>query len=158
MNAYVMYVLAQPNGRKAKQHEKTESKPAEAAGLLAESVEPRSTLPPLLVRLGERNPEHLHYLGVSYGVTLPLYNFWSRLKFHPVYMRQTASDVTGEHTCIMLRRLSTSSKDLEEERAAAGAQGSQGGDEELGWIAPFVQVGGWVEKTPKWQPIEVAQL
>lgn len=153
-----MYVLAQPNGRKAKQHEKTESKPAEAAGLLAESVEPRSTLPPLLVRLGERNPEHLHYLGVSYGVTLPLYNFWSRLKFHPVYMRQTASDVTGEHTCIMLRRLSTSSKDLEEERAAAGAQGSQGGDEELGWIAPFVQVGGWVEKTPKWQPIEVAQL
>lgn len=68
-------------------------------------VEPRSNLPPLLLRLGERRAESLDYVGVSFGLTLPLLKFWKRASFVPVYLRQTASELTGEHTCIVLRMM-----------------------------------------------------
>jgi N-acetyltransferase 10 len=75
--------------------------------LLTEKVAPRdlSELPPLFTRLQERKAEMLHYLGVSFGLTGPLLKFWQKLGFAPVYLRQTASDVTGEHTCIVLKAL-----------------------------------------------------
>lgn len=37
--------------------------------LQSEHIVPRKQLPPLLRRLGERRPERLHYIGVSYGLT-----------------------------------------------------------------------------------------
>lgn len=77
----------------------------EDAGLLDESIEPRKSLPPLLLKLSERKPEKLAYLGVSFGLTLPLLKFWKRAGFVPVYLRQTTNDLTGEHSCIMLSLL-----------------------------------------------------
>uniref|UniRef100_A0A8D8M9L1 RNA cytidine acetyltransferase n=1 Tax=Cacopsylla melanoneura TaxID=428564 RepID=A0A8D8M9L1_9HEMI len=74
----------------------------EDVDLLEERIEPRKKLPPLLLKLSERPPEHLDYLGVSYGVTAPLLKFWKRAGFTPVYLRQTTNELTGEHTCIML--------------------------------------------------------
>lgn len=71
-------------------------------GLLEECIEPRKTLPPLLLKLSERPPEKLNYLGVSYGLTEPLLKFWKRAQFVPTYLRQTTNDLTGEHSCIML--------------------------------------------------------
>ncbi|KAL3267287.1 hypothetical protein HHI36_011418 [Cryptolaemus montrouzieri] len=71
-------------------------------GLLEEQIEPRKTLPPLLLKLSEREPEKLDYIGVSYGLTEPLLKFWKRAGFVPVYLRQTTNDLTGEHSCIML--------------------------------------------------------
>ncbi|GLV37158.1 lethal (1) G0020 [Carabus blaptoides fortunei] len=71
-------------------------------GLLEECIEPRKTLPPLLLKLNERPPEKLNYLGVSYGLTEPLLKFWKRAQFVPTYLRQTTNDLTGEHSCIML--------------------------------------------------------
>jgi N-acetyltransferase 10 len=38
-------------------------------------VTPRNNLPPLLLKLSERPPERLHYLGVSYGLTQPLHKY-----------------------------------------------------------------------------------
>ncbi|XP_058806427.1 RNA cytidine acetyltransferase [Phymastichus coffea] len=73
--------------------------------LLEETIEPKSSLPPLLLKLTERRPEKLDYVGVSFGVTEPLLKFWKRAKFVPVYLRQTANDITGEHSCIMLSSL-----------------------------------------------------
>lgn len=73
--------------------------------LLEEKIEPKSSLPPLLLKLSERKPEHLDYLGVSYGVTEPLLKFWKRAKFVPVYLRQTSNEITGEHSCIMISSL-----------------------------------------------------
>lgn len=70
--------------------------------LLEESIQPRKNIPPLLRRLDERHPEVLDYIGVSYGLTQGLFNFWSRLGFSPLYLRLTANELTGEHTCIML--------------------------------------------------------
>ncbi|GAB1865085.1 RNA cytidine acetyltransferase [Camponotus japonicus] len=76
--------------------------PDEAIDLLEESIEPRSSLPPLLLKLSERPPEHLDYIGVSFGVTEQLLKFWKRANFVPTYLRQTANEITGEHSCIML--------------------------------------------------------
>ncbi|EDQ88941.1 uncharacterized protein MONBRDRAFT_32524 [Monosiga brevicollis MX1] len=68
---------------------------------------PRTTLPPLLLKLNEVPPERLDYLGVSFGATPELYKFWKKCEFAPVYLRQTQNNLTGEHTCIMLSPLNT---------------------------------------------------
>lgn len=88
--------------------------------LLHERLEPKTGLPPLLVNLSDRHPERLHYMGTSFGVTQELYNFWRKNGFRPLYLRQTPSDITGEHTVIMLRALDS--------------QDIQAHD----WLAPFV--------------------
>ena len=62
----------------------------------------KKKLPPLLLKLSERVPEHLDYLGVSYGLTEPLIKFWKRNDFVPLYIAQNTNDITGEHSCIML--------------------------------------------------------
>ncbi|BGP35630.1 N-acetyltransferase 10 [Rhodotorula toruloides] len=64
-----------------------------------------SKMPPLLQRLSERQPENLDYLGTSYGITPSLFKFWKRAGFVPLYMRQTQNELTGEHSCIMIRGL-----------------------------------------------------
>jgi len=79
----------------------------EDVGLLEESIAPRKNLPPLLLELGERPPEDLQYLGVSFGLTANLLRFWKKAGFAPTYLRQTKNSLTGEHTCIMLKALST---------------------------------------------------
>ncbi|KAF2151262.1 nucleolar ATPase Kre33 [Myriangium duriaei CBS 260.36] len=83
----------------------------ESSSLLQDNVKVRdiSAMPPLFSRLTERKPMHLDYLGVSYGLTQPLHKFWKRAGFVPVYLRQTANELTGEHTCVMLRTLDASS-------------------------------------------------
>ncbi|KAK5992723.1 RNA cytidine acetyltransferase [Cladobotryum mycophilum] len=65
-------------------------------------------MPPLFTKLWEKKPERLDYIGVSYGMTPQLHKFWKRSSFSPVYLRQTANDLTGEHTCVMLRPLENS--------------------------------------------------
>lgn len=54
--------------------------------------------------------ESLHWLGVSFGLTSSLFAFWSRNKMSPVYLRQTANSLTGEHTTIMLKVRSSDNK------------------------------------------------
>uniref|UniRef100_A0A673HS16 RNA cytidine acetyltransferase n=1 Tax=Sinocyclocheilus rhinocerous TaxID=307959 RepID=A0A673HS16_9TELE len=78
---------------------------SEAVSLLEEVVSPRKDLPPLLLKLSERRAERLDYLGVSYGLTPQLLKFWKKAGFVPVYLRQTPNDLTGEHSCIMLKEL-----------------------------------------------------
>ena len=73
--------------------------------LLTEQLRPRSGLPPLLTSLADRRPERLHYLGASFGLTQELFSFWRKNAYLPVYLRQTPSEVTGEHTVIVLRPL-----------------------------------------------------
>ncbi|NXR14215.1 NAT10 acetyltransferase, partial [Semnornis frantzii] len=100
--------------------EKTIEKPKEIAtvssetvSLLEEVLTPRKDLPPLLLKLSERQAENLDYLGVSYGLTPRLLKFWKRAGFVPVYLRQTPNDLTGEHSCIMLKMLNE--EDTEQE-------------------------------------------
>ncbi|PVU92399.1 hypothetical protein BB561_003849 [Smittium simulii] len=64
-----------------------------------------SSLPPLFLRLSEKGLPNLHWLGVSYGLTINLFKFWKRSGYSPVYLRQTTSELTGEHTVVMLKDL-----------------------------------------------------
>ncbi|RMZ85057.1 hypothetical protein DV738_g165, partial [Chaetothyriales sp. CBS 135597] len=81
----------------------------ENANLLDDDIKVRdiSKMPPLFSKLDETQPDQLDYIGVSYGLTQPLHKFWKRASFVPVYLRQTANELTGEHSCVMLRPLST---------------------------------------------------
>lgn len=63
------------------------------------------SLPPLLLKLSEKAPYYLDYMGVSYGFTSQLHKFWKKAGFTPVYLRQTANDLTGEHTEVVLKAL-----------------------------------------------------
>ncbi|XP_058459201.1 RNA cytidine acetyltransferase [Malaya genurostris] len=80
----------------------------EEVDLLKEIIEPRKKIPTLLKRLSERRPEHLDYLGASFGLTNDLLRFWKSQKFVPVYLSQKENDLTGEHTCIMIAPISNS--------------------------------------------------
>jgi N-acetyltransferase 10 len=80
----------------------------EDSNILTENIKVRdaSSMPPMLLKLSQRPlKEQLQWLGVSYGLTAPLHKFWKRSGYKPVYLRQTANDLTGEHTCIMLKTL-----------------------------------------------------
>ncbi|KAI6373678.1 killer toxin resistant protein [Pyricularia grisea] len=70
-------------------------------------VRDMNEMPPLFSYMHQCRPPPLDYVGVSYGLTQPLHKFWKRASFAPVYLRQTANDLTGEHTCVMLRPLNT---------------------------------------------------
>ena len=85
----------------------------ENATLLQDNVKVREAkdMPPLFAHLSQIKSPQLDYVGVSYGLTAPLHKFWKRANFVPVYLRQTPNDLTGEHTCVMLRSLETTSSD-----------------------------------------------
>ncbi|XP_031717150.1 RNA cytidine acetyltransferase [Anarrhichthys ocellatus] len=88
-------------------HNEITSVSSEAVSLLEEVITPRKELPPLLLKLSERRAERLDYLGVSFGLTTLLLKFWKKAGFTPVYLRQTPNDLTGEHSCVMLKELNT---------------------------------------------------
>lgn len=75
--------------------------------LADEHIKPRAQLPPLLMALEDAPPCRLHWMGVSYGLTQSLFSFWHKAGYCPVYLRQTANELTGEHTCIMVRPMDT---------------------------------------------------
>ena len=72
-----------------------------------EKIKPKKNLKPILQKLSERKPAPLDYIGTSYGVTKELFTFWKKNLFIPVYLRQTANELTGEHTCVMMRPINT---------------------------------------------------
>uniref|UniRef100_A0A093US12 RNA cytidine acetyltransferase n=1 Tax=Talaromyces marneffei PM1 TaxID=1077442 RepID=A0A093US12_TALMA len=86
----------------------------ENANLLDDDVHVRDirSMPPLFGKLSEKRPDTLDYVGVSYGLTPSLHKFWKRASFSPVYLRQTANELTGEHSCVMLRALAAGSNDI----------------------------------------------
>ncbi|KAF4759739.1 hypothetical protein HAV15_007611 [Penicillium sp. str.  len=83
------------------------------SSLLDDNVHVRDirSMPPLFGKLTERRPDVLDYIGVSYGLTPSLHKFWKRGSFVPVYLRQTPNELTGEHSCVMVRTLSTGEAD-----------------------------------------------
>ncbi|KAG8474929.1 hypothetical protein CXB51_031643 [Gossypium anomalum] len=102
------------------------SEAAEKVSLLEENIKPKTDLPPLLVHLRERRPEKLHYLGVSFGLTLDLFRFWKKHKFAPFYICQIPNNVTGEHTCMVLKPLNNDDFEVS-------------GCDEWGFFSPFHQ-------------------
>lgn len=86
--------------------ERVTDKELETASLKDEiKLRDAKSLPPLLLKLLEKAPYALNYMGVSFGMTPQLHKFWKRAGFRPIYLRQSANDLTGEHTSVMLHVL-----------------------------------------------------
>jgi N-acetyltransferase 10 len=105
--------LSETAPREVEEMKRVTEEELEDATLLQDNVKVREAneMPPLFARLSELKSPQLDYVGVSYGLTAQLHKFWKRASFVPVYLRQTPNDLTGEHTCIMLRSLETTSSD-----------------------------------------------
>ncbi|KAH7852680.1 hypothetical protein Vadar_027832 [Vaccinium darrowii] len=80
---------------------------AKEVSLLEETITPRKNLPPLLVHLRERLHESIQYVGASFGLSADLFRFWKKQKFYPFYICDHPNNVTGEHSCIVLKPLNT---------------------------------------------------
>jgi len=78
-----------------------------------EKLKPKKHVVPILQKLSERKPAPLHYLGTSFGVTKELFQFWKKNLFVPIYLRQTANELTGEHTCVMLRPINLNDEQVQ---------------------------------------------
>jgi N-acetyltransferase 10 len=93
-------------------------------------------MPPLLQRLSERQPEEsglprgLIWIDSStttvgccifspFSLCPWIGRFWKRAGYTPLYIRQTPSELTGEHTCVMVRGLNSSIEN------------------DIGWLAEF---------------------
>lgn len=77
--------------------------------MLEEQVKPRTNLPPLLVPLHDRRPERLHYIGVSFGLTLDLFRFWRKHNFAPFYVSQIpVEDISNLSPLFLMRTISSS--------------------------------------------------
>jgi N-acetyltransferase 10 len=65
---------------------------------------------PLLKRLNTCEREAVDFAGVAFGLTEPLFNFWRKCGFRPVYISHKIHAATGEHSAILLRGLTEDSQ------------------------------------------------
>ena len=63
----------------------------------------KKKLKPLLSKLEDVKPTFIYYLGTSFGLTKNLFNFWNKNGYKPLYLALASNDITGEHSCIMLK-------------------------------------------------------
>eukprot|EP00359_Climacostomum_virens_P004036 CAMPEP_0204906730 /NCGR_PEP_ID=MMETSP1397-20131031/6127_1 /ASSEMBLY_ACC=CAM_ASM_000891 /TAXON_ID=49980 /ORGANISM="Climacostomum Climacostomum virens, Strain Stock W-24" /LENGTH=829 /DNA_ID=CAMNT_0052075733 /DNA_START=819 /DNA_END=3308 /DNA_ORIENTATION=+ len=66
-------------------------------------IKPRTNTKPLLRKLTSLQPPEIDYIGVAFGLSWSLLKFWKKAGFKPLYVRSGSSEVTGEHSAIMLR-------------------------------------------------------
>jgi N-acetyltransferase 10 len=55
---------------------------------------------------------NIHWIGTSFGVTKELFKFWQKNEMQPVYLRQTANELTGEYSCLMIKPMTNSEVEL----------------------------------------------
>jgi len=67
----------------------------------------------LLDRIAAEAEGTFDYLGVGYGATPELLDFWSRNDFSTVHLSTTRNERSGEHSAIMLRPLSEAGRALQ---------------------------------------------
>jgi len=98
-------IAVAPKNSVADSNNKNEDNDAESEDEDGDSavVEPKKSIPALLTPIDKRPYEPLDYLGVSFGVTTDLFGFWSKNGFEPLYLRQQPNELTGEHSCVMVR-------------------------------------------------------
>jgi N-acetyltransferase 10 len=67
-------------------------------------------------------------------VTKELFSFWRKNAFVPIYLRQTANELTGEHTCVMIRPIN-----LSEGTVQLSIKPSTAGDsiEDASWVSSY---------------------
>lgn len=77
----------------------------------------KKKIPPLLKVASSLRPPKIDYLGVAFGLTSKLFRFWVKNGFGSLYIRQSKNSVTGEHSVVMVKPLSTTSAEAASEDA-----------------------------------------
>ena len=60
----------------------------------------------LITPLSKREPENINWFGTSFGLSPALAKFWLNNQFKPLYIRQQASQITGEYSAIFAKNIS----------------------------------------------------
>lgn len=103
--------------------------------LKTEEIKPKKKLRPLLSKLADIKPPFVYYLGTAFGLTKELFNFWRRGDFYPVYLKLTENDITGEHSCIMIKPF-----DMKDEIQTFGIKEKTSSEygNKVRWLNPFL--------------------
>jgi len=72
----------------------------------------------LLAEIAAEYDDRLDWLGVGYGATPELVDFWADNEFRTVHLSTTRNDRSGEYSAIMLRPCSATGRDLADRHAA----------------------------------------
>lgn len=104
--------------------------------LMKEEIKPKKKLRPLLSRLQDIRPPEVFYIGTAFGLTKELFSFWRKNDFFPFYVKMTENDITGEHTCILIKPLKDDDVKFNLEMNASLLTETSG---KLKWLAPFYQ-------------------
>jgi len=102
--------------------------------LIKEEIKPKKKLKPLLTRLYDITPPEVFYIGTAFGLTKELFGFWRKNDFFPFYVKMTENDITGEHSCILIRPLKDDDIKFNMEMNSNSANENFG---KLKWLAPF---------------------
>lgn len=88
-----------------KNEEKTNNTSLNKNNLFEEDIKPKKKLRPLLSKLYDIKPPKINYIGTAFGLTKELFGFWRKNDFYPFYIKMTENDITGEHSCILMKPL-----------------------------------------------------
>lgn len=110
------------------------AKSASKENLMKEEIKPKKKLKPLLLRLQDITPPEIFYIGTAFGLTKELFSFWRKNDFFPFYIKMTENDITGEHTCILIKPLKDDEIKFNLEMNANLRNETSG---KLKWLAPF---------------------
>ena len=93
----------------------------------------KKKLKPLLSKLVDVKPNFVYYLGTSFGLTQGLFAFWKKNGYKPLYLKLTPNDITGEHSCIMI-------KPIKEGNVSTIADIVDDDDDKMKikWLKPFI--------------------
>jgi N-acetyltransferase 10 len=91
----------------------------------------KKKLKPLLSKLEDVKPTFIYYLGTSFGLTKNLFNFWNKNGYKPLYLALASNDITGEHSCIML-------KPIREGNIKTLSDVIDSDNKSIKWIKPFL--------------------
>jgi len=103
--------------------------------LIKEDIKPKKKLRPLLSRLHDITPPEVFYIGTAFGITKELFGFWRKNDFFPFYIKMTENDITGEHSCILIKPIKDDEIKFNMEMKKNFANECSVG--KLKWLTPF---------------------
>jgi len=70
-------------------------------------------------------------------VTKELFQYWRKNQFIPVYLRQTANELTGEHSCVMVRPINLSENEIFDTLVMPGTEIDLNFLQEKSWLSSY---------------------
>jgi len=114
----------------------TNEKISNKNNLFEEEIKPKKKLKPLLSKLYDIKPPKINYIGTAFGLTKELFGFWRKNDFYPFYIKMTENDITGEHSCILMKPLKDDEIKINME-SIVKKENENNNNGKLKWLLPF---------------------